>query len=378
TCKMNENSISQLEKEIEEYLDNTINEALYYKRPSPSTHLGSAYAPSKKVQNLPSFTLEKARNINAVNAALDYILANFPEAVIVGQDIGVYGSAFKTCKGLYEKYGHKRVMDMPISESATVGLCIGASQTGLLPIMEFQFADFSTEAATQLGLNAGSWYFRSGSPAQILFRLPCGAGISLGAFHSGEFEGIWSRFPGLKIFYPVTPQETFEALIAGFIDPNPCIVFEHKLLYGNSRVENINFNGDYNSIVRPRKYCEGSEITIVAFGAMVESVLSVVKNNSISADVWNPFILKPLMIDEIIESVKKTGKLLVVQESNENAGLGDRIISLICRNAFGFLKAAPRLLAAPDIPVPFAKELELYYIPDSNKIKTEIESLRGE
>ena len=194
--------------------------------------------------------MPNARNLNAVNAALEYLLSENKNAFICGQDIGKYGSAFKTCKGLIDKFGPERIINTPICESATAGFCLGASQTGSLPVMEFQFADFSTEAVTQLGFNAGTWFFRAGVPAPILFRLPCGGGITLGAFHSGEFDGLWTRFPGLKIFYPVTPQETFEALLAGFYDPNPCIVLEHKLLYWG-RQEEISFDGDLGKIARP-------------------------------------------------------------------------------------------------------------------------------
>ena len=145
---------------------------------------------------------------------------------------------------------------MPLCESALVGFALGASQVGGQPILEFQFADFSTEAVTQLGLNASTWYFRSGRPAPLLFRLPCGGGLTMGAFHSGEFEGLWSRFPGLKLLYPATAQETFEALVAGFYDPNPCLVFEHKLLYWSKGGE-IDFDGNLEAVWRPRRYTEG-------------------------------------------------------------------------------------------------------------------------
>ncbi|MBN1576873.1 MAG: hypothetical protein JW913_09990 [Chitinispirillaceae bacterium] len=375
-CGFSEEMIAALEAEVVDEVNATAREALQYGRPSPQVHLGPVYAPPEERISLPPLRFEHARNLNAVNAALDYIMQHFPSACLFGQDIGVYGSAFKSCRGLYEKYGAERVMDMPLAESATTGLCLGASQTGVLPIMEFQFADFATEAVTQLGLNAGTWYFRTGRPARILFRLPCGGGITLGAFHSGEFDGLWTRFPGLKIFYPVTPQEMFEAIVAGFMDPNPCLVFEHKLLYGG-RQETIEFNGDYTAVCRPRKYTEGDALTIIAFGAMVETVRAVVEKHNYSVEVWNPFILNPLHLDALIESVRRTGRLLVVQESGETAGMGDRIISLVCRKAFDALSSAPRLVGAPDAPVPFAKELESSHIPDSAKIDQEIAMMMG-
>jgi 2-oxoisovalerate dehydrogenase E1 component len=242
--------------------------------------------------------------------------------------------------------------------------------------MEFQFADFSTEAITQIGLNAGTFFFRAEKPAQLLFRLPCGGGINLGAFHSGEFEGLWSRFPGLKLIYPVTPQESFEAMIAGFYDPNPCLIFEHKQLYWG-KPGDIAFDGNIESILKPRQYTAGTNITIVSFGAMVETVLSVINNHNYSAELWNPFILNPMNMNPIIESIRKTGRLLVVQESGETAGLGDKIISSVCRECFGALKRAPVLISAPDIPVPFAKELETFYLPGQDRISKTIEMMIG-
>ena len=126
-------------------------------------------------------------------------LRNDPRSFLAGLDVGTYGSAFKTCKGLIERFGRGRVIDMPLAESATVGFGLGASQVGARPIIEFQFADFSTEVVSQLGLNAGTWFFRSGCEVPMLLRLPCGGGLTMGAFHCGEYEGLWARFPGLKL-----------------------------------------------------------------------------------------------------------------------------------------------------------------------------------
>lgn len=377
TCGLGEEQIATMEAEINELVAETTRGALSYGRPSYTAHIGPTHVPVEHEVNLPRFSMEKARNLNAVNAALDYIMEHFPSAVLFGQDIGVYGSAFKTCKGLYEKYGSERVIDMPLAESATVGLCLGASQTGALPIMEFQFADFATEAVTQIGLNAGTWFFRTDRPVPLLFRMPCGGGITLGAFHSGEFDGLWSRFPGLKLFYPVTPQETFEALVAGFTDPNPCIVFEHKLLY-SGRQGSIDFDGNTDRLYQPRCYVEGNDLTVVASGAMVELVLGIAASGKYSLDVWNPFILSPLPIEPLVASVRKTGRLLVVQESGTTAGLGDQIISRICREAHDALRCAPRLIGAPDAPVPFAKELETKHIPDESRIINDIAMMIGD
>ncbi|MCS7238882.1 MAG: thiamine pyrophosphate-dependent enzyme [Thermoguttaceae bacterium] len=325
------------------------------------------FATSTPGTKLPPFKAQKVKNGSAVTLALDYILKHDPKAFLVGLDIGRYGSAFKTCKGLIDRYGPSRVIDMPIGESGIMGFALGAAQVGAKPIMEFQFADFSTESTTQLGLNAATWFFRSGSPMPILVRMPCGGGLTMGAFHSAELEGLWARFPGLKVLYPATAQEIFEALVAGFFDPNPCVVFEHKLLYW-SKSGDIDFNGELDNIWRPRKYLDGDAVTVVAFGAMVHEVLTAVGQVGIAAEVWNPFVLQPLAIEPVVESVRRTGRLVVVQESPRAQGLGDRIISLICQIDPSVFRVPPVLVASPDAPVPFAPELESHYRPNAQRI----------
>ena len=376
-CSFTEEKVLAVEQEAAAIVDEAVRKALAVGRPDPARCIGPVFASVSLDKKLEPHKAAAVKNINAVTQALDYILAKNPSAFLMGMDIGPYGSAFKTCKGLYEKYGADRVMDMPIAESAITGFALGASQTGGMPIIEYQFADFATEATTQIGLNCGTWYFRSGSPAPVLMRLPCGGGITLGAFHSGEFEGIWSRFPGLKILYPFTPQETFEALIAGFYDPNPCIVFEHKLLY-SIKAGAIDFDGRIDDLWRPRRYREGADITVVAFGAALETSLAALTEASYSADLWNPFVISPMDMGPLMESVKKTGRLLVVQESNEMAGLGNHIVAQAHKNCFTELKRPSEVISAPFIPVPFAPELEAFYRPDKERIKRVIEKMIGD
>jgi 2-oxoisovalerate dehydrogenase E1 component len=375
-CGFSEADTTALETAIEEEVRQAVSEAMKVARPQPQTHHWNAYADSSPAAVKP-LKVPRAKNGAAVNRALDYILANNPDAVVVGLDVGTYGSAFKTCKGLIERFGPERVIDMPLCESGMVGFALGAAQVGAKPIVEFQFADFSTEAVSQLGLNAGSWYFRTGREMPLLVRLPCGGGLSLGAFHSGEYEGLWSRFPGLKLLYPATPQETFEALVAGFYDPNPCLVFEHKLLYWSQDGE-IDFDGDLASVWRPRRYTEGDRLTLVAFGAMIREAISAAARFDHSVEVWNPLVLQPLRPAPIIESVERTGRLLVVQECGAAEGLGDRVISLVARQGRLAWKCPPRLLAAPDCPVPFAPELESHYRPNASSIAAAIEAMLRE
>ena len=371
-CGLAEASIAAVEEAVESEVRDAVARALSVGRPRPPqkwpVHAEAAQLPPPRLK---PFQAKGVKNGDAVNLALDYLLANQPAAFLAGMDVGAYGSAFKTCKGLVDRYGAKRVIDMPLAESSIMGFALGASQLGAQPIIEFQFADFSTEAVTQLGLNAGTWYFRTGCAAPMLVRLPCGGGLTVGAFHSGEFEGLWSRFPGLKLLYPATPQETYEALLAGFYDPNPCLVFEHKLLYW-SRSGDIDFDGDLSAVWRPRRYTEGADLTLVALGAMVQPSLAAAAQSGCSVEVWNPLVLQPLDIGPIAESVSKTGRLLVVQESGETQGLGDRLISLLTRECFQALKAAPELISTPDVPIPFAPELETACRPSQEKIHNTI------
>ena len=375
-CGIGEQALSAAEAAWLSGLDGKIREALDVARPDGASAPGAVFAPATYAPVKP-YSAKNVRNTHAVNAALEHILAENADAFLCGQDVGAYGSAFKTCKGLIDRFGAGRVIDTPICEAGTAGFCLGASQVGSRPIMEFQFADFSTEAVSQIGLNAATWYYRAGRPAPLLFRLPCGAGVTLGAFHSGEFDGLWSRFPGLKLFYPVTPQETYEALLAGFYDPNPCVVFEHKLLYWG-KPGDIDFDGGLENVCRPRKYTDGDGVTVVATGAMVEQAVGAVGGGGYPAEVWNPFILSPLAFGPILESVRRTGRLIVVQESGGVAGLGGHFISLAARECFNELKRAPALVCPPDTPVPFAKELETAFLPDMGRIASAIEKMIGE
>lgn len=367
--------VAAIEAEADEECSAVIARAVRAPRPDPRRDSWRVHA-ERTPRKVEPVKAVRVKNGDAVRRALEFILAHDSQAYLMGLDVGVYGSAFKTCKGLFDRFGPERVMDMPICEPATVGFALGSSQVGARPIMEFQFADFAVEAVTQIGLNASTWYYRAGCEAPLVLRLPCGGGLTMGAFHSGEFEGLWTRFPGLKMLYPATAQETFEALLAAYHDPNPCLVMENKLLYW-SKSGDIDFDGDVERIWRPRRYTEGEELTLVATGAMVHEALAAVRESGRAVDVWNPFVLAPLQMGPIIESVARTGRLMVVQESGETQGLGDRMISLIVRQAHGALKAAPRLLASLDVPVPFAPELETHFRPNAERILSGIREMLG-
>ncbi|MCC5878121.1 MAG: hypothetical protein JJU11_18025 [Candidatus Sumerlaeia bacterium] len=371
-----ESTILEMEKDIREEINEAVERAVKVPRPNPNRQSWSPTAEVEKHPKLPPFNAEGVRIGDAIRMGQEYILTHEDRAFIAGMDVGKYGSAFKTCKGLIDKFGESRVMDMPLAESGILGFCLGSSQTGSKPIVEYQFADFATESTTMLGLNAGTWFFRTGQGAQLLLRLPCGGGLTMGAFHSGEFEGLWSRFSGIKLIYPSTPQEAFEAIVLGFHDPNPCLVFEHKLLYWSQKGD-IRFDGNLAGLERPRHYHKGDEVTIITFGAMLHQVLKAVKDTGASADVWSPFLLQPVTWEPILASIRRTGRVMVVQESGEVQGLGSHYLSVAARECFDALKAPPVLVSRPDLPVPFAPELEQHFLPNAKTIAARIQELIG-
>ena len=385
-CGLDERSVDDIERSMGAVVEQSVREAMQAARPRVPAVAKTARERADQAESLtyadtvlptlPPLTVDRAKNGDAVRMALEYLLEHRPQSFLAGQDVGPYGSAFKTCKGLFERFGPGRVMDLPICESAMVGFAIGASQTGGEPIVEFQFADFATEAATQIGLNAGTWFFRADQPAPVLMRLPCGGGLTMGMFHSGEYEGVWSCFPGLKILYPVTPQETFEALVAGLIDRNPCLVLEHKMLYWG-RAGSIAFDGHLEHLWQPRRHAEGDELTLIAFGAMVGESVKAAKEADRRVDVWNPWVVKPLRLEPIRRSLERTGRLLVVHEASSGMGVGERLIGRICCEWGHLLKTPPQLIAAPDTPVPFAPELETAFRPARTEITAAIEQLTG-
>jgi 2-oxoisovalerate dehydrogenase E1 component len=385
-----EDNVKSLEAAVEEEVKTTRDIALRVPRPVPQDSKLNTYFEPKSSEDEdsvvtrinPVATDKPLKNGEAVNLALRTILKNDPHAILMGMDVGVYGSAFKTCKGLFELYGRERVIDMPISESGNLGFALGATQTGAKVIFEDQFADFATEHATQL-LNAATWYFRTQRPAPLLLRMPCGSIPGMGPFHSAEVEGLWSRIPGVKALYPATAQETFEALIAGYYDPNPVVVFEHKGLYwGAPGSGKIDFDGDLKKVWRPRIYTQGNDVTVVAIGAMVHEALKAQQNiPSYSLEIINPFVLSPLektVMDPLIESVKKTGRLVVVEESSEQMGIGEKFISTIGRAASKHYKSNPFLIAAPNMPVPAAPELENWYRPNHQRIEEAVQEMMWE
>ena len=370
--------VENLEREIDEHVAGEINRALQ----APGIDAGKvgwkAYSDSGGARKLPPKKLDEVTPVQAVNEALDHLLANDDAVFLLGEDIGSFGGPFKTTKGLFSKYGRERIIDMPLAESGFTGFAVGAAEMGLRPVVEMQFSDFSTDAVTQIGVNAGSFFFRTGVPLPITVRMPGGGGLSYGPFHSQDLEGVFGTFPGLKIVYPSVVEDYFTLLIASVYDDNPVLFFENKFLQRRIRGD-VAFDGTVELLDGARVFKAGTDLTLLSYGAMfhasLEAVSQVEREEGVSVEVIDPRILKPLDWHTITESVKKTHRFLVVHESWAACGMGGWIVSGVVERAFFDLDAPPQVYSAPDLPVPFAPELEAVYRPDVHGIVIKIKSL---
>ena len=316
----------------------------------------------------------------ALNAALRKILTERPESLVLGQDIGTYGGAFKVTDGLLAEFGRPRVFNTPLAESACTGYAVGLALNGHRPIEEFQFADFVTEAATQITLNAATYHFRSGASVPIVFRLPTGGGLTFGSFHSQELDSFLLSMPGLKALYPSTPQDAFNALLAAYEDNNPVLLFEHKALYRRSKSP-VSWDANYRAVWTPRQLRTGDYATFVTYGEMVhlaeEASAYFAAEYEKSFDLFDLRALSPLKLDAIEASLLRTGRLIVLHEGRRTHGFGAELVARLTEKHFSSLKAAPLRLASLDLPVPFAPELEQAFRPTQEKIIERITQWMG-
>lgn len=307
--------------------------------------------------------------LDAISLALREEMRRDPEVFLLGEDIGVYGGAFKVTKGFLDEFGPNRVIDTPLSESAIVGASIGAAVMGMRPVAEMQFMDFISVAWNQLIQNAAKIHYRWGAKVPMVVRGPSGGNVHGGPYHSQNPESFFAHVPGLKVICPSTPYDCKGLLKTAIRDDNPCLFFEHKYLY--RRIKEDVPEDDYTiplgkaDIKRP-----GTDITVIAWGSTVHNALeaaALLEPEGISVEVVDIRTLLPLDRDTILESVKRTGKVLVTHEDTLTGGFGGEIAALIAEHAFRYLDAPVRRLAALDTPVPFAPTLEEYFLPNTEK-----------
>ncbi len=367
-----ENRLVAMEEANENFFEETLAQALRVPPLTPDDFAADVVAPTRlEIAWQPSGAPEKLTMAQALQRAHLKILAERPESIVMGQDIAGYGGPFKVTEHLFEQFGRTRVLNTPLAESATIGYATGLAINGHRPIVEFQFADFATEATTQLLLNAGTYHFRAGAKAPMVLRFPCGGGLTFGPFHSQDLEAIYLHTPGLKLLYPSTPQDAYNAMLAAYEDDNPVLLFEHKRLYRMLKQE-VAFDPDYRSVWHPRMAREGSQATIVTYGEMVHLVAEaadyLVSEYGYTFDVIDLRALAPLDLDPVRKSVARTHRLCVAHEARLTGGFGAELVARLTGELFHELDAAPLRIASMDTPVPFAPELEAIYRPSRDRI----------
>jgi len=304
--------------------------------------------------------------IQAISAALREELRHDERVFLIGEDIGVFGGAFKVTRGLQEEFGEWRVIDAPLSEVAIVGGSIGAALVGMRPVCEMQFSDFVSVAWDQLVTVAAKQHYRAGTPVPMVVRLPSGGGFSGGPFHSQNPESSFAHVPGLKVVCPATPADAKGLLVTAIADPNPVLYFEHKHLY--RRLKDEVPEGRYAvPFGQARRHREGTDVTVVTWGAMVhtaaEAAEAVAADGGPSVEILDLRTLVPWDRESVLRSVEKTSKLLVLHEDTRTGGFGAEIAATVAEEAFEHLDAPIKRIAAPDTPVPFSPPLEKRFIP---------------
>ena len=304
--------------------------------------------------------------LEAIRQALFEEMERDPAVVLLGEDVGVYGGAFKVTEGLLERFGWERVVDTPISETAIIGAAVGMGYLGLRPVAEMQFIDFIACCFNQITNFVAKSHYRWGAPVPMVLRGPAGGGVHGGPFHSANPEVYFVHTPGLKVVYPATAYDAKGLLKSAVRDNNPVLFFEHKFLYRRIKEE-----------LPPEEYTvplgkaalrrEGCDLTIVSYAAMMHTSLEaadLLAREGIEVEVIDLRTLLPLDRETILASVKKTNKLLVVHEDTRTGGIAGEIAALVCESAFEDLDGPILRVTALDTPVPFSPPLEERFLPN--------------
>ena len=308
--------------------------------------------------------------LEAIRQALAEEMDRDPAVVLIGADIGVYGGAFKVSEGLLARFGWERVIETPISESAIVGAAVGMSYAGLRPVAEVQFIDFIACCFNQITNFVAKSHYRWGAPVPMVLRGPCGGGVHGGPFHSANPEMYFVHTPGLKVVCPATPYDAKGLLKSAIRDNNPVLFFEHKFLYRRIK-ENVPQNDFTVPIGKAVVRREGRDLTIISYAAMLHTSLEAaaeLEKEGIDAEVIDLRTLLPLDRDTILDSVRKTSKLLVVHEDTRTGGIAGEIAAVVTESAFEDLDGPIRRVTSLDTPVPYAPQLEEYFLPNSAKV----------
>lgn len=346
--------------EIQEGLQTAFDEPVI--SPDLETELLDVYKPFEYIAVNPASKQKEKRFIDAISEGLKQSMELHTDLVIMGQDIAEYGGVFKITENFVELFGKSRVRNTPICESAIVEAAMGLSIAGIKSVVEMQFADFVTSGFNPVVNYLAKSHYRWGQAADIVVRMPCGAGVAAGPFHSQTNEAWFTKTPGLKVVYPAFPYDAKGLLATAINDPNPVLFFEHKALYRSIRQD---VPVDYFTLPFgvASKLKEGTDITIIAYGAAVHWALEVLdKNPHISADLLDLRTLQPLDFESILASVKKTNKAIILQEDSLFGSISSDISSQLMEQAFEYLDAPVKRVASIETPIPFASALEHQYL----------------
>ena len=308
--------------------------------------------------------------LQAISDGLRLEMRRDQRVFVIGEDVGVYGGAFKVTQGFQEEFGQWRVIDAPLSETAIVAGCTGAAMMGMRPVAEMQFADFISCAWDHLVTVAAKQRYRAGTPVPITVRLPSGGGFSGGPFHSQNPESSFAHIPGLKVVCPATPADAKGLIISAIEDPNPVLFFEHKHLYRRIKdeVPEERYTVPFGEA---RMHREGDDITLVTWGAMVYTAEEAAKQveGDVSVEILDLRTLIPWDKKAVLQSVEKTSKALVLHEDTRTGGFGAEIVATIAEDAMFDLDAPLVRIGGPDVPaMGFAAALEHAFMPDTERI----------
>ncbi len=322
---------------------------------------------------VPSLEKKKLRFVDAISDALKLSMHHYKNLIIMGQDIAEYGGVFKVTEGFVDFFGKKRVRNTPICESIILSASLGLSINGYKSIVELQFADFISSGFNAVVNNLAKTHYRWGQEVDVVLRMPTGAGVGAGPFHSQSNEAWFTHTPGLKVVYPAFPYDAKGLLASSIEDPNPVLFFEHKALYRSvyQEVPNSYYNIE---IGKASLILEGNDVSIITYGLGVHWSLEILKESSISADLIDLRTLVPLDKKTIFESVKKTGKVIILHEDTMLGGIGADISSLISDECFEYLDAPIKRSSSLDTPVPFSSILEDQFLP-KNRFKKQLYEL---
>ncbi|MBK9075106.1 MAG: dehydrogenase E1 component subunit alpha/beta [Flavobacteriales bacterium] len=383
-------SRDEIRTRLKDSIEDDLKHAFEEPEPVPveEVEVGDVYAPvvssQLSVLSEPPLTTDnqqlttparEIRMIDAIQEGMAQSMERHANLVLMGQDIAEYGGAFKITDGFVDRFGKERVRNTPLCESAILGAALGLSIKGMKAMMEMQFADFVSEGMTQICNNFAKMHYRWGQNADVVVRMPTGAGVGAGPFHSQSNEMWFVKTPGLKVVYPSNPYDAKGLLMTAFDDPNPVMFFEHKAMYrsisGPVPEQPYGIPFGQANVVR-----KGKDLSIITYGMGVHWAVDVQKETGLDIEIIDLRTLVPLDVDTIITSVKKTGKALVLHEDTLTAGMGGEISALINERAFEHLDAPVVRVASWDTPVPFAIPLEQGFLP-KGRLKAAVEKLAG-